>query len=105
VTRNDTKNPLRALNGVIPSRSVRSCHERARQTTGSIVHLSGMDLTLQTSPQFLTQHEVAEMLRLPERTLEDWRLTHSGPPYLKLGRHVRYDVQDVLTWVQEHRHG
>ncbi|MET4638310.1 excisionase family DNA binding protein [Mycetocola sp. 2940] len=70
-----------------------------------MVHLLGMDLTLQTAPQFLTQHEVAELLRLPERTLEDWRLTHAGPPYLKLGRHVRYDVQDVLTWVQEHRHG
>ncbi|WP_411720813.1 helix-turn-helix transcriptional regulator, partial [Mycetocola sp.] len=51
------------------------------------------------------QQEVAELLRLPERTLEDWRLTHAGPPYLKLGRHVRYDVQDVLTWVQEIRHG
>ena len=65
-----------------------------------------MDATTHITPQsFLTQHEVAELLRLPERTLEDWRLTHAGPPYLKLGRHVRYDVQDVLAWVREHRHG
>jgi hypothetical protein len=64
-----------------------------------------MDATTQITATFLTQHELAELLRLPERTLEDWRLTHMGPPYLKLGRHVRYDVQDVLTWVQEHRHG
>ena len=63
-----------------------------------------MDATTQISATFLTQHELAELLRLPERTLEDWRLTHTGPPYLKLGRHVRYDVQDVLSWVQEHRH-
>ncbi|TFC01087.1 DNA-binding protein [Cryobacterium adonitolivorans] len=50
-------------------------------------------MTLITST-FLTQQELAEMLRLPERTLEDWRLTHTGPPYLKLGRHVRYDIGD-----------
>ncbi|MBG6059695.1 putative DNA-binding transcriptional regulator AlpA [Cryobacterium sp. MP_M5] len=64
-----------------------------------------MDATTQLTPTFLTQRELADLLRLPERTLEDWRLTHSGPPYLKLGRHVRYDVHDVLAWVTEHRHG
>jgi hypothetical protein len=41
------------------------------------------------------------MLRLPERTLEDGCLTHAGPPYLKLGRRVRYDVQDVLASVND----
>ena len=61
----------------------------------------GMDAPTQTTPTFLTQHELAELLRLPERTLEDWRLTHAGPPYLKLGRHVRYEVEDVLAWVRE----
>ncbi|HYI33885.1 MAG TPA: helix-turn-helix domain-containing protein [Glaciibacter sp.] len=64
-----------------------------------------MDQTTQVAQTFLTQQELAEMLRLPERTLEDWRLTHAGPPYLKLGRHVRYDIHDVLAWVKEHRHG
>lgn len=48
-----------------------------------------MDPTKQITPTFLTQHELAELLRLPERTLEDRRLTHTGPSYLKLGRHVR----------------
>ena len=42
---------------------------------------------------------------MPERALEDWCLMQTGPPYVKLGRRVRYDVQDVLTWVREHRHG
>lgn len=57
------------------------------------------------APTFLTQREVAELLRLPERTLEDWRLTCQGPPYLKLGRHVRYDLADVIGWARERRHG
>ncbi|WP_241984777.1 helix-turn-helix domain-containing protein [Cryobacterium adonitolivorans] len=64
-----------------------------------------MDARTQLTAKFLTQHELAELLRLPERTLEDWRLTRSGTPYLNLGRHVRNDVQDVLAWVQEHRRG
>ncbi|TFD50640.1 DNA-binding protein [Cryobacterium frigoriphilum] len=64
-----------------------------------------MDTTTQLRPTFLTQRELAELLRVPERTLEDWRLTTTGPPFLKFGRHVRYDVEDVLTWAREHRHG
>jgi excisionase family DNA binding protein len=64
-----------------------------------------MDAMTQITSTFLTQQELAEMLRLPERTLEDWRLTRTGPPYLKFGRHVRYDLHDVLAWAKEHRHG
>jgi excisionase family DNA binding protein len=57
------------------------------------------------APTFLTQRELADLLRLPERTLEDWRLTRHGPPYLKLGRHVRYDLADVVAWARGQRHG
>jgi hypothetical protein len=53
---------------------------------------------------FLTQGEVAELLRLPLRTVEDWRLTRSGPPWLKLGRHVPHEQGDVLAWVRGRRH-
>lgn len=43
-------------------------------------HLVGMGSVSSVSPTFLTQREVADLLRLPERTLEDWRLTSQGPP-------------------------
>ena len=89
-----------SVSRLVPARS-----EPIGLSTAALVHLIGMDQTTQVAPTFLTQHELAELLRLPERTLEDWRLTHSGPPYLKLGRHVRYDVADVLAWVREHRQG
>jgi predicted DNA-binding transcriptional regulator AlpA len=90
---------------VVRPRLVRNCPGPRGQVTVAPPHLLGMDATTQITATILTQRELAELLRLPERTLEDWRLTHTGPPYLKLGRHVRYDVQDVLAWVQEHRHG
>ena len=92
------------LGGLLPG-LIRTRPDPVGLLTASAVHLLGMDAMTQITPTFLTQRELAELLRRPERTLEDWRLTHSGPPYLKLGRHVRYDVHDVLAWVTEHRHG
>jgi hypothetical protein len=70
------------------------------------IHLVGMDtLPSFAPPTFLTQREVSDLLRLSERTLEDWRLTCQGPPYLKLGRHVRYDLTDVVEWARGQKHG
>ena len=70
-------------------------------------HLSGMEAhaRIEVEPAFLTQAAVAVLLGVPERTLEGWRLTKSGPPWLKLGRHVKYDRDDVLAWAREQRHG
>ncbi|MCA0378115.1 MAG: helix-turn-helix domain-containing protein [Actinobacteria bacterium] len=64
-----------------------------------------MDFLPPLAPVFLTQREVADLLRVPVRTVEDWRLTRSGPPWVKLGRHVRYEQAELLVWVKEHRHG
>ena len=88
ITVNDTKNLLRGCWGVVFLGSARTRNDTGGRVTASIVHLFGMDTTTQITPTFLTQRELGELLRLPERTLEDWRLTQSGPPYLKLGRHV-----------------
>ncbi|GAA4191231.1 hypothetical protein GCM10022219_09780 [Microbacterium oryzae] len=68
-------------------------------------HLLGMSDISPVVPDFLTQHQVAEKLQVPERTLEDWRLHHVGPPFSKLGRHVRYADVDVAEWTRAHRHG
>ena len=68
-------------------------------------YLPGMDLLPPLAPVFLTQREVAELLRVPVRTVEDWRLTRSGPPWVKLGRHVRYEQAELLAWVKARRRG
>ena len=105
ITVNYTENPLGGCLGVVVPGPIRACHGPVGLLTSSLAHLLRMDTTTQITPTFLTQRELAELLRMPERTLEDWRLLQTGPPYLKLGRLVRYDVQDVLTWVHENRHG
>lgn len=68
-------------------------------------HLSAMDARTVELPRFLTQQEVAGVLQVPERTVEDWRLTGNGPPFMKLGRHVRYDLSELVAWARERRHG
>lgn len=70
-----------------------------------VAYLPVMDDSQPPAPVFLTAHEVADMLRLLLRTVEDWRLTRSGPPYVKLGRHIRYDRDELLAWIRERRHG
>jgi excisionase family DNA binding protein len=48
----------------------------------------------------LTSAEVAELLQVPVRTLEQWRYKKSGPPYRKLGTHVRYQYSKVMDWFE-----
>ncbi|MBS0234502.1 MAG: helix-turn-helix domain-containing protein [Proteobacteria bacterium] len=49
--------------------------------------------------------EVAEMLRMSERTLENWRLQERGPKCIRLGKggraKVLYNLEEVLRWMEE----
>ena len=42
--------------------------------------------------------QVAELLQVSPRTLQDWRQTRTGPTYRRMGRHVRYLRGEVLSW-------
>lgn len=46
----------------------------------------------------LNQIELAERWKLSGRTLEKWRQTRRGPPYLLIGGAVRYRIEDVLAY-------
>ena len=100
-----TRNPREARLALVSADEVRT--RRRSFAWVRAPHLSGMEAyaRIEVEPAFLTQAEVAVLLGVPERTLEGWRLTKSGPPWLKLGRHVKYDRDDVLAWAREQRHG
>jgi len=51
----------------------------------------------------LDSRQVADLLRVPPRTLDRWAYVGSGPPYLRLGRHRRYDPADLRAWLDGHR--
>jgi predicted DNA-binding transcriptional regulator AlpA len=47
---------------------------------------------------YLTQSEVAALLRISPRTLERHRLAGTGPAYVKLGRRVVYSRDTIEAW-------
>lgn len=53
----------------------------------------------------LTPDQVAAALGLSHRTLAAWRSSRRNPlPYVKVGRLVRYRLQDVNDWLQSQLH-
>ena len=49
-------------------------------------------------PVILTPEELAALLKLPSvETVYQWRRKHTGPPGFRAGRHLRYDLADVLA--------
>ena len=51
----------------------------------------------------LPQRTVAERLGVTARTIERWRAEGAGPPFLKVGRGVRYDESDLSAWLAARR--
>jgi hypothetical protein len=49
------------------------------------------------SPHF-NQIELAERWKVSARTLEKWRQTRRGPPYLLIGGAIRYRIEDILAY-------
>jgi len=54
------------------------------------------------SPRFLklTPQQAAQVLALSTSWLAKLRLFGNGPAYLKLGRRVRYRMQDLTKWLR-----
>ena len=47
--------------------------------------------------------EIAEYLRVCERTLKKWRSDGTGPPYRHHGGKVQYHIDEVVTWAMTNR--
>lgn len=45
--------------------------------------------------------EVADYLSVPVATLAQWRYLGTGPRFLKVGRHIRYRLRDVESWLAD----
>ena len=51
----------------------------------------------------LNEYEVAALIGFAVPSLRNWRCLGKGPPYVKMGRSVRYRLKDVLEWIESHR--
>jgi len=53
------------------------------------------------STEILTLEQVADLLQVSPRTVEEWRRMRIGPSWRRMGRHVRYLRREVLVWFEE----
>ena len=45
----------------------------------------------------------ARILGVDPRTLANWRCLRRGPPYVKIGSLVRYQMSDIENFIAKHR--
>ncbi|MFX0201887.1 MAG: helix-turn-helix transcriptional regulator [Candidatus Hodarchaeota archaeon] len=53
--------------------------------------------------RYLNEEETGRYLSLSIHTLRQWRSRgeENGPPYLKIGSSIRYDVQSLDAWIEQ----
>ncbi|MGW4987429.1 helix-turn-helix transcriptional regulator [Streptomyces mirabilis] len=50
--------------------------------------------------RYLAPSDVAALLGVPIETVYQWRRKRTGPRGFRVGRHLRYDPDDVRAWVE-----
>ena len=56
---------------------------------------------MSTDVKFLTIDDVSQMLQVTRSTV--YNLKKRGLPYIKLGKNIRFDQQEVIEWVKANR--
>jgi excisionase family DNA binding protein len=54
----------------------------------------------ESTPRLMTQRQLAECLKVSNRTLERWRAAGIGPEFIRLGKLVRYQADHVSNWLK-----
>ncbi len=47
-----------------------------------------------------TNRELAEYVQVPVTTVDYWRFKGTGPRFVRIGRHVRYQQSDIDQWLR-----
>jgi predicted site-specific integrase-resolvase len=56
-------------------------------------------ITADDDSRLLKESDAADLLDVSVRTLQAWRLRGAGPPYVNVGRKVRYRLRDINWWL------
>lgn len=55
----------------------------------------------QIQAEFLTEKQVSELTGIPVPTLQNQRYYSTGLPYIKVGRLVRYSLEEVREYMKK----
>ncbi|MEU8654075.1 helix-turn-helix domain-containing protein [Streptomyces sp. NPDC048737] len=58
-----------------------------------------MDVRRSLPDRYLTPVDLADLLGVPVETVYQWRRKQTGPRGFRVGRHLRFDPEDVRVWV------
>ena len=56
--------------------------------------------TTPVTPEYLTAAQVSQITGFSQKALEAFRSKRTGPPYLKIGKSVRYRTDDIRSWME-----
>ena len=52
-----------------------------------------------TRQPLMSVKELAELLQVSVKTIYDWRYRGLGPKAIRVGRHVRYELDEIERWL------
>jgi hypothetical protein len=100
---------IAALDSVLNVSSVEPCDEQSGSESSGVV-LPFQSRTARSLPpdrrisrQLVSTKELSEIWGVPESTLRYWRSAETGPPYVKLGGRIKYDLADVERYVRANK--
>ncbi|MFN9251402.1 MAG: helix-turn-helix transcriptional regulator [Brevundimonas sp.] len=64
-----------------------------------MTHIANDNRAIASARPVMSTKDAARFLGVSHRTLEDWRLTNSGPRFVKLGRLVLYRLSDLQDYM------
>ena len=53
-------------------------------------------------PELVSEKTVSQRFHLSLNTLRYWRAIGEGPPFIKFGRDVRYNVAQLVDYIRRH---
>ena len=61
-------------------------------------------IMIETYAELIDEVHASTILKVSTRTLQAWRVQGRGPIFIKVGRSVRYRLEDVHAFVNENVH-
>jgi predicted DNA-binding transcriptional regulator AlpA len=58
---------------------------------------------MDNTAQYVTEKQVSKITEIALPTLRNYRHNGKGPPYVKVGRSVRYLLADVIRFMEQGR--
>jgi hypothetical protein len=62
-----------------------------------------MEKETTAQPLYVDEHKGSDVTGWKVQTLRNWRHKGVGPPYVKVGRSVRYNVNDLIDFMERHK--